>query len=340
MHKLIAILCCLFLTILFIVTRSKQHVVPQPPSVVKIPEQVVSPDLMLSVISAESLKEKVYSLAGMDGRLAGTAGAQKAANYIENELRKVGLQTMRDPFTWRNKKTENIYGWIEGQEHKDEIMVVGAHYDHIGTSPGADDNASGTAMVLELAKAFSKTQPKRTIVFQLYSAEEYGLWGSKHYCQNPKFPINAPDLQKHVFMMNIDMVGYLGRQTSQARASQVNKWVLDGLINDLSKKYPFARSISKRGGGGSDQESFITYGQGNIAVIWLFTGTHINYHRPTDTPDKINYSGMEQICKYASEMLYYVSQGQRGMLAKEKTEQNLEILDSGLDHGVTPYLGN
>lgn len=311
-------------------------VVPVAPSQTNVSEALAS-------IQQNDLKQMVTALASqqMDGRLAGTPGCQAAANYIEKVLKNVGLKTMRDPFQWDRKTTENVYGWIEGHGQPNEIVVVGAHYDHLGPGrPGADDNASGTSGVLEVARAFAKIQPlvQRTMVFQLYSAEEYGLYGSNHYCRNPKFPQGKPSLRQHVFMMNMDMIGYMGKQTSYHRAEDAPSPV-DALVNQLSLKYPFAKQITFKSGNGSDHANFHRYSQGTIPVAWLFTGTHSNYHRPTDTADKLNYEGMEKICRYAFELLYLVQKQERSIPQIKTVFVDTPDLYDHNDPN-TPYLQN
>jgi Zn-dependent M28 family amino/carboxypeptidase len=170
------------------------------------------------------------------------------------------------------------------------IMVIGAHYDAVPGSPGADDNASGTVGVLMLAKMLKTKTTRHTISLQLYAGEEQGLHGSKYYCEHPKWPIN-----KHLFMLNLDMIGY-----AKASGLSAPKPPVDDVLLELFKKYPFAQSITFRSGPGSDHESFARY---KIPVVFLHTGLHGNYHQKTDTPDKLNYDGMVNICKYALDLV-------------------------------------
>ncbi len=284
------------------------------------PEQPIRPvkpestyDDALASITKADLKEMLYHLADYNlykGRVTGQPGNVAAAEWIKKRLEGYGLPTMYDEFSTGRGSTKNVYAWIDGSEAPEEVIVVGAHFDHISGSPGADDNASGTVLVLELAKAFSmlpKKDIRRTIVFQLYSGEELGLLGSKHYCANPKFPKNAPSMRKHVFMLNADMVGRLGSQ-QYLMLFEEEMDDIGQMVQDLSSKYPFALSITKRGSGGSDQTPFLNKG---VTVGWLFTGTHRDYHRPTDTADKIDYDGLEKITKYAFELVHRVDHDKR-----------------------------
>lgn len=284
------------------------------------PEQPIQPvepentyeDALASITKAD-LKEMLYHLADYDvykGRVTGQPGNVAAAEWIKKKLESYGLETMYDEFNTSYGKTKNVYAWINGNEVPDEVIVVGAHFDHISKSPGADDNASGTVLTLELAQAFAmlpKEDVRRTIVFQLYSGEEEGLLGSRHYCENPKFPKGSPNIRNHVFMLNSDMVGRLGTQQYFMLFNEEMDDV-GQMVQDLSDKYPFALSITKRGAGGSDHTPFLNKG---VNVGWLFTGTHRDYHRPTDTPDKIDYDGLEKISRYAFELVHRIDRDKR-----------------------------
>lgn len=228
-------------------------------------------------IKAENLKSHVYYLASneLEGRMSGERGNNLAATYIKSFYEKNNLPVRIQSF----ENTQNVITWVAGSQLKDEIVVIGAHYDHIGTSgryskdgvrgihPGADDNASGSSAVLEMARASSKLKPRRTILFISFSGEEEGLRGSSYYVKHPVFPI-----QNHVFMINLDMIGYYKNQS------------MDQIAN------------SGRGGGDSDHLSFYNAG---IPVVFFFTGLHPYYHTIQDTPDKLNYMGMEKIVKFA-----------------------------------------
>lgn len=297
----------------------------------------------LNSITEEELKKDLYYLASdeLEGRMSGKKGNCTAAEFIKAKYESFGLPAMYHQFHIRRENpgpkneqgddfTQNIYAWIQGNdpELRNEVVVIGAHMDHIGWGPahsrartrheihhGADDNASGTVALLEIAQALSmvKHQVKRTIVFQSYSAEEMGLIGSRYYCDNPIFPtfkqtIRPQDkLKYHVAMINMDMIGYLKRGYYFSGFDAGNSSVdLGRIINDLDGKYSFAKSITSRGGGGSDHASFYNK---KIPVAFLHTGLHKNYHTPDDTADKINYPGLTQIAKYAFELTWQVANG-------------------------------
>jgi len=240
----------------------------------------------------ESLKKHVEFLASpeLKGRKAGSEGCNKAADYISQQLKQMGYTPEFQDFTMGRSKTKNVLAARVGP--LDSVIVVGAHYDAVGPirnsfCPGADDNASGVAAVLELAKMLKTS--RRTILFLFFSGEEDGLIGSAYYVKHPKYPNN-----KTVFMLNLDMIGYL-KANPQASIPDVHK-----LLKALYIEYPFAPGIVILGGTDSDQESFANIG---IPVAFLHTGLHPYYHKVGDTSDKLNYAGMEQIVKFSYDLI-------------------------------------
>lgn len=218
--------------------------------------------------------------------------------------------------TW---PARNVVGVCDGAGPlADETVVVGAHYDHLGagergsfptnrgqTHYGADDNASGTTALLELARRFGgmKNRQGRRIVFVAFSGEEQGLFGSKHYCKQPPFP-----LDKTAFMLNMDMVGRMaqvddagpdGKPVKKDRLVVYGTGTSTGLadrVQAANKGFDFKLFTIPGGTGPSDHTSFYDKG---IPVLFLFTGTHKDYHRPSDTPDKINVPGLLKVADYA-----------------------------------------
>jgi hypothetical protein len=196
----------------------------------------------------------------------------------------------------------NVIAYLPGAgPHADEFVVVGAHYDHLGTGQvghtrgpagniyhGADDNASGTAAVLELAEKFKQSDPlPRSILFVLFTAEEEGLVGSDWFVKHPPVP-----LEKIVAMFNLDMVGRLKDENLL-----IGGWgtapIFDSMMKEATAGLPIkTQSFEKGGLGPSDHMSFALQ---NIPVLFLFTGLHADYHRPTDTADKINYAGIDEV---------------------------------------------
>jgi hypothetical protein len=302
---------------------------PPPPKEPTFDEAVES-------INSKQLKEDLTYLASdeLEGRMSGKKGNIVAAEFIKKKYEEFGLPTMYHKFSIERlnpgpKKeqgddfTQNIYAWIEGSDPvlKNEIVVIGAHMDHIGYGPsmsrtpnkrtvhnGADDNGSGTVALLEIAKSFSmlKGQVKRTVVFQSYSAEEMGLIGSRFYCNNPVFPKENPSMQKHVFMLNMDMIGYLGKGEYFVNWSTGDSSIDVGRYIDLlNGKYPFAKKITSRGSGGSDHASFYNK---KVPIAFLHTGLHPYYHTPDDDTDRINFEGMEKVARYGFELSWKVVQ--------------------------------
>jgi len=251
--------------------------------------------LVTNVVFAQQvvdLKRHVDYLTSADlqGRKAGSPACDKAADYLIQQLKASGYSPEEQIFPLPRGQSKNIIAVRKGAV--DSVLVVGAHYDAVGPlrrsfCPGADDNASGTASVLELAKMVKTS--RRNIVFIFFSGEEEGLYGSAYYVKHPLYPN-----EKTIFMVNLDMVGYL-RTDTQAYVPDVQK-----ILRDLYIQYPWAPSLVILGGKDSDQESFAEVG---IPVAFLHTGLHANYHKISDTPDKLNYEGLEQITYFTHALI-------------------------------------
>lgn len=297
---------------------------PEPaPAIVPAPKpKLASREEALALITADDIKQYVTRLAAADmaGRGTGQPGNEKAASYITARLDQIGIPYLKQPFSTGKGATSNIIGYLmPDKQFEDKIIVVGAHFDHLGGTdsryyPGADDNASGVAGVLEIAEALHAVKHllKHTVLFQFYSAEELGLIGSAYYCNNPLFPRAQPDIKKHAAMINLDMIGYL-RNADQVTAQDMERICggqlsenytaaelsLKQLVNALADKYPFANRISGYRPGGSDHAPFYRKG---VPVVFLHTGSHPHYHRVTDTPDRLNYAGAEAVTRLAAEI--------------------------------------
>ncbi|WP_166820427.1 M20/M25/M40 family metallo-hydrolase [Thalassoroseus pseudoceratinae] len=197
---------------------------------------------------------------------------------------------------------KNVIGVLEGEGPlKDETIVIGAHYDHVGMGGagslapgsnevhnGADDNASGTVALLELAERLANREekPKRRLVFIAFTAEEIGLVGSARYCKEPVFP-----LKNTIAMFNMDMVGRLRDDSLTIFGTGTAKrW--EKLLEPIGKDSGLKLTFKPEGFGPSDQSSFYAK---KIPVLHLFTNTHRDYHRPSDDWDKINVSGIDRI---------------------------------------------
>jgi hypothetical protein len=212
--------------------------------------------------------------------------------------------------------TRNVIGVLEGSGPRaDETVIVGGHYDHLGRGGtgsgslaslssdihnGADDNASGTAMMMEMARRLAGRRDPlpRRVVFMAFSGEERGLLGSKYYVDHPCYPLAST-----VMMVNFDMVGRLNGKSELTMIGTATTPGVDAVVDALGKTAGL--SIKKVNGltdgfGGSDHQSF--YGK-DIPVLFAFTGIHSDYHRPSDDSDRINFGGMARIADYTELLL-------------------------------------
>lgn len=271
-------------------------------------------------INVKELKTHIEYLASdkLGGREPGTEGEELAVKYIEKKFRSyhltpLGTNAYRQPFQYKNrinphdtiglgasKSGINVIGFLDNGAAT--TIVIGGHFDHLGfhehTSSmdkdktqihnGADDNASGTAGVLALARYFSGNgiREKSNFLFMCYSAEEDGLIGSKYFTNNPTM-----ELSKITCMLNMDMIGRLNDSTQKLMiygvgTSPVYTKVFAGL------NHHFKIAFDSSGIGPSDQTSFYLK---NIPVLHFFTGQHTDYHKSTDDAAKINYAGEQRV---------------------------------------------
>ncbi len=217
-------------------------------------------------------------------------------------------------------ETKNVVGVLEGSgPNAAETVVVGGHYDHLGRGGlmsgslaflssdihnGADDNASGTAMVLEIARRLAARRDPlpRRVVFIAFSGEERGLLGSQHYVDHPLFPLDST-----VMMVNFDMVGRLNDKnelTMIGTGTSPNSGVVVDALGQGAGLTIKTVSGMTDGFGGSDHQSFYAK---NIPVLFAFTGIHTDYHRPSDDSERINYAGMARIADYMELLLLDVA---------------------------------
>ncbi len=279
----------------------------------------------LKSINIESLKENLSIIASdeMEGRETGSEGQKKAGKYIVDQYRTNGINPpigakdyyQKVPAAYLNAQyneklpdSENIWTFIEGSEKPDEVVVVSAHYDHVGTKNGevyngADDDGSGTVALIEIAKAFQKAKnagngPKRSILILHVTGEEHGLHGSRYYSENPLFP-----LKNTVADVNIDMIGrrddlhtdsndyvyligadYLSSELATICETMNNQYIntkLDYKFND--------RKDSNRFYYRSDHYNFAKNG---IPSVFIFNGVHADYHKASDEVDKIEFDAL------------------------------------------------
>jgi hypothetical protein len=280
-----------------------------------------------SEASPERLLDDVRYLASdsLAGRWIGSPGADSAAAYLARRFKEVGLKAPDGG--WFQTFTvapgapaaeqadlagvvgRNVIGVLQGSDRvlRDQAVIVGAHYDHLGTSGfnvldpdsahrihnGADDNASGTAALLAIAARLKKHRPACTVVFIAFSGEEEGLLGSSYYVKHPVL-----QLDRTRAMINLDMVGRLRNDRLLIFGTETAK-ELDGLVDSLNATEGFELHKRGDGYGPSDQSSFYAAG---IPVLYFFTDLHEDYHRSTDDWERINAEGLARVAEFASRM--------------------------------------
>jgi Peptidase family M28/PDZ domain len=287
---------------------------------------------------------------GLDSAVQAALGTTLAK--LEAEIDQGPAPKSRELAGWRavgevtveRQETEvkNVVGVLEGEgPHAEETIVIGAHYDHLGfggsgsAAPGvheihngADDNGSGTTVLLEVARrlAAGGKLPRR-IVFIAFTGEERGLLGSARYVRNPLVPLDST-----VAMINLDMVGRLKDEKLIAHGTGTAK-EFDALVDRLGKQYHFAITKKPGGFGPSDHSSFYAV---KVPVLFFFTGSHNDYHRPTDDFEKLNISGMRRV----GEM---VTDAALALARADSRPAYQEVQDSGepaMRGGDRPYFGS
>jgi hypothetical protein len=299
--------------------------------------------------------ERALKPAAPNAPAPGSAQPTPARRNFSTQLQRIAFRVTTD-LARRTAPAANVVGILEGADPKlkDEVIVLGAHYDHLGRGGagslaqregeihyGADDNASGTAGLLELARLFAAARPRRTVVFIAFAGEEEGLLGSAYYVAHPARP-----LTQTVAMFNMDMIGRLnadkllvggvgtaaewktlveaanrelnmkvalgGASSPEQAAAQHEIPLVVGangqVVASASPRPRFALSTSEDGYGPSDHSSF--YGK-QVPVLFFWTGTHADYHKPTDTADKLNYEGEQRILAYVRDLVRGVDENDK-----------------------------
>ncbi|CAM3879181.1 MULTISPECIES: M28 family metallopeptidase [Flavobacterium] len=286
----------------------------------------------MNSITASELSTYLHVVASdeMGGRDTGTEDQKKAGKYLIEQYKKIGLSFPPEATDWYQKvpaefmargfapklnDSENIWAFIKGSEKPEEILVISAHYDHVGTKNGevyngADDDGSGTVALLEIAQAFKQAAkeghtPKRSILFLHVTGEEHGLHGSRYYSENPLFPlantiadINIdmigrrdllhPDTNNYIYVIGSDRLSTELHTINEEANKKYTQLELDYKFND--------RNDPERIYYRSDHYNFAKKG---IPSIFFFNGVHDDYHMPTDTPDKIEYDALAKRAQLA-----------------------------------------
>jgi len=240
------------------------------------------------------------------------------------------------------KAVRNVGAFLAGET--DECIVIGAHYDHLGLGernslaprlagtphPGADDNASGVAALLEVAQAFSHEKPQRTIVFAAFAGEELGLLGSSYFVKNPPFL-----KERLVAMINMDMVGRPRNSKIYVNGVGTSP-AFQRIVEEGAKESGLEAVIAKSGYSASDQTAFVAAG---IPSLFFFSGLHSDYHKPSDTWDKIDAAASEKVAR----MVYRVADDVAALPAKpEYVRVEEPAPPAGRSGGMSrgPYFGS
>ncbi len=304
------------------------------------------------------LKEDISYLASddLEGRAIGTDGEVLAAKYIADKFREIGLQPKGTDRYFQvfkvNKPANpheqavigtdgegitgrNVVGFIDNGAPY--TIALGAHFDHLGYGGegslyrgeeaaihnGADDNASGTAALIQLARILKEKKSNYNYLFVAFSGEENGLWGSNYYSKNSTVSTDSIN-----YMINMDMVGRMKKENNLAINGVGTSPVWKEVINKVN--YDSLKIVTSESGvGPSDHTSFYLQ---DIPVLHFFTGQHEDYHRPSDDSDKINYAGMVKVIRFIERLVDRLDDKER--LAFTKTKD-----DSGNSPRFTVSLG-
>ncbi|GAA4967995.1 M20/M25/M40 family metallo-hydrolase [Algibacter aquimarinus] len=293
-----------------------------------------------------SIKEDVVFLSDdtLEGRQTGTDGEKAAAEYIAERFKNLGLEgkgtnNYLQPFTFKPKTNPhqkvnynvvkgdstitgiNVLGYLNNNAKT--TIVIGAHYDHLGYGAegslhrgekaihnGADDNASGVAVMLNLAEKLKEKNTNNNYLFMAFSGEEMGLLGSNYFVKNP-----TTDIKKINYMINMDMVGRLKADSTLAVYGVGTSPILKQTLRAHNDSF---KLIQKESGiGPSDHTSFYN---ADIPVLHFFTGQHEDYHKPSDDFEKLNYQGMNTISNYIFEVISDLDNNGKLPFRKTKNE--------------------
>ena len=301
---------------------------------IKYSKTILKKDLEkhLTILSSDSL----------EGRETGKKGQKMAAEYLKNHFINIGIPPYKKNKYFQKFKVksdrhvckcedcdtdfikkifkknkiirgENVLGYIEGSDLKDELIIITAHYDHLGKHDtllfnGADDDGSGTVAIMEIAEAFMLAKrdgkgPRRSILIMPVSGEEKGLLGSKYYTDNPVFP-----LKKTIANLNIDMIGRIDNMHLDGNyvyliGSDMLSKELHNISEEINKKY-IGLELDYTYNTDDDPHRYYyrsdhyNFAKNNIPVIFYFNGVHEDYHKTTDTIEKIDFNKIEKITRF------------------------------------------
>lgn len=294
------------------------------------------------------IKEDVTFLASdaLEGRQTGTDGEKKAAKYIANRFKELGLEAKGtegylQPFTFKPKTNphdevkfdvngdgtitgNNVIGFVDNKA--ENTIIIGAHFDHLGfggegslyrdsikaVHNGADDNASGVSVLLNLAAKLKEKNTNNNYLFMAFSGEEMGLLGSNYFVKNPTI-----DTKKVSYMINMDMVGRMKKDSTLAVYGTGTSPIFKQVLKSHNDNFKLIQQES--GVGPSDHTSFYL---ADIPVLHFFTGQHEDYHKPGDDSEKLNYDGMYLISDYIFNIITDLDDN--GKLAFRKTKNESE----------------
>lgn len=331
-------------------------------------KKIVTTLFLLAILSCKTEKKQAVSMMedtaflasdSLGGRETGTEFEQKAATYLKDRMKSIGLQPKGNgesyfqTFTFKPKNDPhqevqyitgdstitgtNVIGYFDN--NADQTVIVGAHYDHLGMGGegslyregeaihnGADDNASGVAVLLHLADSLGKSKLNNyNYLFIAFSGEEMGLLGSNYFVKNPTF-----NLSKSNYMINMDMVGRLREDNTLSVSGTGTAPIWNQVLNSTNPGFKLV--LKESGVGPSDHTSFYLQ---DIPVLHFFTGQHEDYHKPSDDSDKLNYEGMEKISNYIIDVIEELNNTPKLTFKKTKNESE-EVPRFKVTLGVVP----
>lgn len=327
----------LLLLITLFVNCSAPKVAKQPADVTKYINSITADELRthLTIVASDE----------MEGRNTGTEGQKKAGRYLIDQYKKDGIsfppgatdfyqkvpsEFMKKGFSPKLNDSENIWTFIEGSELPNEIVVVSAHYDHVGVKNeevynGADDDGSGTVALLEIAQAFQQAKkegngPKRSILILHVTGEEHGLHGSRYYSEYPLFP-----LKNTVADVNIDMIG---RRDDFHKDSNNYVYIIGSdylstdlynICEDVNKNY-INLALDYKYNDRNDPNRFYyrsdhyNFAKNGIPSVFFFNGTHADYHKPTDEVDKIEFDALAKRTQLAFAVAWEIANREKRLV--------------------------